>query len=97
MVTNKKEEEYFGQRMMESSAGSEGVTPMKLVEQQTLSMRLYESRIASLQRAVAFFVMFHQMGKDVQVIECEFLSFGRELTIANLSSRTGGQWCPSDT
>ncbi len=31
-----------------------------------LSMRLYESRIASLQRAVAFFVMFHQMGKDVQ-------------------------------
>jgi hypothetical protein len=97
MVTDKKEEEYFGQRMMESSAGSEGVTPMKLVEQQTLSMRLYESRIASLQRAVAFFVMFHQMGKDVQVIECEFLSFGRELNIANLSSRTGGQWCPSDT
>ena len=33
-----------------------------MTESQRLSMMLYESRIASLQRAVAFFVMFHQMG-----------------------------------
>ena len=63
----KKEETFYGEKMLATSGGPDGVGAMKLVEQQTLSMRLYESRIASLQRAVAFFVMFHQMGKDVQV------------------------------
>jgi len=38
----------------------------RLMEEQTISMRLYESRIASLQRLVSFFVMFHAMGKRVQ-------------------------------
>jgi hypothetical protein len=40
---------------------------MQIVAEQALSMRLYEARIASLQRIVAFFVLFHQMGENVQV------------------------------
>jgi hypothetical protein len=37
-----------------------------LMERQKLSQRLYESRIASLQRCVSFFVMFHHMAGKVQ-------------------------------
>ena len=29
---------------------------------------MYEARVASLQRLVAFYVMFHEMGKRVQVV-----------------------------
>ena len=36
--------------------------------------RLYEGRIASLQRAVAMFVMFHELGKRVQdFVSCDDL------------------------
>jgi len=36
--------------------------------------RLYEGRIASLQRAVAMFVMFHELGKRVQdFVSCHLL------------------------
>jgi len=55
-------EKYFGEQLR-------GSTPKgmdwQIVESQALSMQLYESRIASLQRAVAFFVLFHEMGKCV--------------------------------
>ena len=30
---------------------------------------MYEARVASLQRLVSFFVMFHEMGKRVQVVQ----------------------------
>ena len=58
------QERFFGENLLRVE---KSVPKMQLAEQQTLSMRLYETRIASLHRAVAFFVMFHQMGKDVQV------------------------------
>ena len=38
----------------------------QLLTRQTTLQALYESRIASLQRLIAFFVMFHAMGKAVQ-------------------------------
>lgn len=38
----------------------------RLIEEQTVAMRLYESRVASCQRLVSFFVMFHAMGKRVE-------------------------------
>ena len=61
-------ERYFGEKLLkDSKAHAKDVQPIELAAHQTLSMRLYETRIASLERAVAFFVMFHQMGKDVQV------------------------------
>ena len=42
--------------------------PMKqLMEKQHLLQCLYESRFASMQRLISFFVMFHAMGKAVQV------------------------------
>ncbi len=71
-VKHMKQESYYGEQLVDATATSEAGA-IKLVDQQLLSMRLYESRIASLQRAVAFFVMFHQMGKDVQVglFSCE--------------------------
>merc|ERR1712196_635893 len=56
-------EEYFGEKLRNTvPAGSE---PFDLVDSQTISMRLYESRFASMERAVAFYVMFHAMGKTV--------------------------------
>jgi len=36
------------------------------MQKQTLPQRLYETRIASMQRCVAFMVLFHEMGKHVQ-------------------------------
>ena len=45
------------------------------MEQQILVQALYESRFASMQRLVAFFVMFHEMGKTVQDF-WPFVSFG---------------------
>merc|ERR1711976_347675 len=36
------------------------------MQAQTTSMRLCESRFDSVERLVAFLVMFHQMGKNVQ-------------------------------
>ena len=63
------QERYFGEKLLRDSKNhAKDAQPIELAEHQTLSMRLYETRIASLERAVAFFVMFHQMGKDVQVV-----------------------------
>jgi len=47
----------------------------RLIELQVISMRLYETRIASLQRCVAFMVLFHQMGKNVADF-WSYVSFG---------------------
>ncbi|CAK9023116.1 unnamed protein product [Durusdinium trenchii] len=56
-------ERIFGARLINSDMSAKD--QFKMTESQRLSMMLYESRIASLQRAVAFFVMFHQMGKTI--------------------------------
>ena len=56
-------ERIFGARLINGD-----MTPtekFKMTESQRLSMVLYENRVASLQRAVAFFVMFHQMGLTI--------------------------------
>jgi hypothetical protein len=58
------EEEYFGEEL-ENSAPA-GVGAFSMSQSQHLSMELYESRVASMQRFVAMTVMFHQMGKRVQ-------------------------------
>ncbi|XP_075265540.1 uncharacterized protein LOC142357936 [Convolutriloba macropyga] len=56
-------EEVFGDNLMKTCPDA----PIaRLIIEQTLSCELYESRVASLQRLVAFFVMFHEMGKRVQ-------------------------------
>ena len=51
-------EEFFGEELRQAAAGSEGFL---ISQTQHLSMELYESRIASLQRFVAMTVMFHQV------------------------------------
>lgn len=43
-----------------------GVSKIALAKSESLSMELYEGRIASLQRFVSMTVMFHQMGHRVQ-------------------------------
>jgi hypothetical protein len=58
------DDRYIGESLGKSARHS---SPMQIVAEQALSMRLYEARIASLQRIVAFFVLFHQMGENVQV------------------------------
>lgn len=66
-------ENTFGMDLLKHSASP--AESFKLTDTQRLSMLLYEGRIASLQRAVAFFVLFHEMGKTV----CDFwpsVSFG---------------------
>ena len=57
-------EKFFGENLKRNLRD---LPSIRIVEDQTLSMRLYETRFASLQRAVAFFLLFYQMGKDVQV------------------------------
>jgi hypothetical protein len=60
-------ERYYGEHKYESMRSKgEFVDEYKQSDSQTLAMRLYEGRIASLQRAVSMFVMFHQLGKNVQ-------------------------------
>ena len=56
-------EDVFGDHILSHSSSPEQA--FKLAKTQKLSMLLYEGRIASLQRAVAFFVMFHEMGKCI--------------------------------
>lgn len=66
-------ENTFGMHLLKHSASP--AESFKLTDTQRLSMLLYEGRIASLQRAVAFFILFHEMGKTV----CDFwpwVSFG---------------------
>ena len=55
-------EEVFGTSLLRNAEPSQHV---QNIETQFLSMQLYESRIASLHRAVAFFVMFPEMGRSI--------------------------------
>ena len=58
-------EKFFGEKLLsERPADLEG-GDRAVAETQTLAMRLYESRVASLERAIAFFVLFHEMGARV--------------------------------
>eukprot|EP00931_Biecheleriopsis_adriatica_P026260 TRINITY_DN15999_c0_g2_i2.p1 TRINITY_DN15999_c0_g2~~TRINITY_DN15999_c0_g2_i2.p1 ORF type:complete len:1401 (-),score=231.76 TRINITY_DN15999_c0_g2_i2:11-4213(-) len=57
------DEAYFGQSLR--TWAPPGSDMSELIPTQDLSMQLYECRIASLQRAVAFFVLFHEMGRRV--------------------------------
>ena len=58
------QEAYFGEELEKSAP--KGVGSFLMSESQSLSMQLYESRIASMQRFVAMTVMFHQIGSRVQ-------------------------------
>ncbi|CAB9531806.1 EFh [Seminavis robusta] len=58
-------ENYFGESMGNAQSLST-VGDFAKSQSQHLSMELYESRVASLQRFVAMCVMFHQTGKQVQ-------------------------------
>jgi hypothetical protein len=55
-------EAYYGEHLEEELKNT---ALARLCDEQNLAMRLYESRIASLQRCVAFFVLFHAMAKRV--------------------------------
>lgn len=57
-------EKYFGEELRKTAPRGTGEFLMS--QSQHLSMELYESRIASMQRFVAMTVMFHQMGHRVQ-------------------------------
>jgi Ca2+-binding EF-hand superfamily protein len=67
------DEDYFGQHLRVSSELKKGRASGKhdrdddfaFVASQNLSMRMYETRFASLQRFVSMCVMFHEMGKRV--------------------------------
>jgi hypothetical protein len=56
------DEAYYGQHLEEEL---QDTALARLCDEQKLAMRLYESRIGSLQRCVAFFVLFHAMAKRV--------------------------------
>jgi len=58
----KMEEAFYGEHLEEEL---KNVSLLRLCNEQMLAMRLYETRFASLQRCMAFFVLFHQMGKHV--------------------------------
>jgi hypothetical protein len=55
---------YFGETARKKAPA--GTTDYSLCEAQSLSMELYEGRIASMQRFVAMTVMFHEMGRRVE-------------------------------
>lgn len=57
-------EDFFGQELKRSA--QIGLGSVALSQSQYLSMELYESRVASMQRFVSMTVMFHQMGMRVQ-------------------------------
>lgn len=65
-------ERYFGEAL---KATNPDASAKVLIESQNLSMLLYETRIASLQRLVAFFVMFYELGHTVQQF-WKHVSFG---------------------
>ena len=66
-------ESVYGKRLLHHAASV--AERLELAKTQNISMQLYESRIASLQRAVAFFVMFHEMAAAVADF-WSFVSFG---------------------
>jgi len=60
-------EVYYGENMLKHLAENKmEVNDLEVAEKQVLSMRLYEGRVASLQRATAMYVMFHELGQRVQ-------------------------------
>ena len=60
LMVEPSREEYFGQAIRRSAPKK--IKAFTLIESQDFSMKLYETRVASLQRFVAMTVMFHQMG-----------------------------------
>ena len=75
------QESFYGETMENEL---KDVPLYRLCEEQVLAMRLYESRIASLQRCVAFFVLFHQMAKRVAdfwpTVSCGYLGYDTSRT-----------------
>jgi hypothetical protein len=63
LLVEPSREAYFGEAIRRSAPSR--VKPFTLVESQDLSMQLYESRVASLQRFVSMTVLFHQLGDRV--------------------------------
>ncbi|KAL1515756.1 hypothetical protein AB1Y20_002372 [Prymnesium parvum] len=61
-------EPFYGAWMLEANAAN---SVASLMERQELLQQLNETRFDSMQRMVAFMVLFHKMAKDVQ----EFMSF----------------------
>jgi len=62
-----------------------GVKTVKLgLVKESISLQLYEGRVASLERLVAFFVMFYEMGKTVQdfwpMVSCGLLKYDMSRT-----------------
>ena len=57
------DEDYFGMNLIEEFPE---LSIARLIMEQHLSCELFETRVGSLQRLVAFYVMFHEMGKRVQ-------------------------------
>eukprot|EP00963_Diacronema_lutheri_P013531 scaffold2639_cov361-Pavlova_lutheri.AAC.3 len=66
------QEGYFGEGLRAANPTASSET---LVESQTMSMLLYETRFAALQRLVAFFVVFYELGYTVQQF-WKYVSFG---------------------
>ena len=84
------DEPYFGAALVAHARANDfgdgrGKTSnYTLAESQTMSMRLYEGRCASLQRAVAFFVLFHEMGRRCMAfwpaVSCGLLRYRMDRT-----------------
>lgn len=66
-------ESVYGKSLLDHTASV--AESLELAKTQNISMQLYESRIASLQRAVAFFVIFHEMAAAIADF-WSFVSFG---------------------
>jgi hypothetical protein len=68
-----------------------GLTDAEAMSKQRLMQTLYESRLASLQRLVSFFVLFHAMGKLVQDfwprVSCGLLGYDMACTHGSNSAR----------
>ena len=72
------DEETLARKRMDGEAFTVG----DLMAKQRFVQIMYEARLASLQRLVAFFVMFHEMGKQVQDFwpAATFGIFGYDMT-----------------
>ena len=62
----KAKEVCYGDELAKELKKDGGQHDFEIAEKQQLAMMLYESRFASMQRAVAMFVMFHALAKQVQ-------------------------------
>jgi len=91
-------EEYFGERVLKATKAGKNIS-LGAIQSQNFSHKLYEARIASLQRFVAMIVMFHQMGYRVQSffprISCGLWGYHMDRThsimrIATTASPVGG-------